>query len=124
MGQAEGESTSSRASSNVVSFAEFIARRLDKKLPILQASGISLEVEPHKKLTDILNSAIVLIGDTADVLSGKLKDPRTFSRQLFADMSAARLYRCGKQLELAVKEAEKLKRKLRKAKKRAKQKRE
>lgn len=122
MGQADHEGSNSTTSSNVISLADFIGKRLEKRLPILQASGIELEAAPFQKLTDIIKWSIILVEDAADILSGKRRDCYAINQKSLADRSAARLYRCGKQLKLAVKEAEKLKRRLRKAKKRAKHK--
>jgi hypothetical protein len=102
------------APSNIIRLAERVQARLEKNIPLLEASGVLLEPWEGKSLSGDLKNTDCTLG----VVVAELTKRATADRDVARLRTAALLYRVQGEVRLATKRAEKLERKLAKAKRR------
>lgn len=104
---------------NVINLADRVEARFQRRIPILQATGISLDPWEGELLSGDLKDTSSTLGRVLAMLTDKAMDDRS----MFLLRTAALLRRVHSAVKLAAKRAGKLERRLSKAKRKAKKRR-
>jgi hypothetical protein len=97
---------------NIINLADRIQAKVENSRPLLEASGVMLSIWESKLLSCDLKNTHLTLGRVLDELTQKAASDRSVTQL----RTAALLYRIQGEVKLAIKRAEKLERKLAKAK--------